>query len=81
MAVTSRMDFILRITDFIGGHWEDPDWGTNHFNQIILMTAINELASKISDTQVRSQIQNSVMRSVSQTAQNIQQESSQSETS
>ncbi len=71
MSSKSRLDFILQITHYFGGRWEDPNWGKDTLGQILIMTAIHELASKISDTKVRSEIQNSAVRSISQTAQNI----------
>jgi hypothetical protein len=26
-AIKNRQDFILWVTDFFHGHWEDPNWG------------------------------------------------------
>lgn len=53
----SRLDFILRLTDYFHGHWEDPEWGKRPGSQILIALAVSELSSKIADAAVRNQIQ------------------------
>ena len=53
----SRLDFILRLTDYFHGHWEDPSWGRRPGSQVLIALAIDVLSSKISDAGLRGQIQ------------------------
>jgi len=57
MAKTSRLDFILRLTDYFHGHWEDPGWGRMPASQVLIALALDELGSKISDAGLRKSIQ------------------------
>ncbi len=52
-----RLDFLLRLTDYFHGHWEDPEWGKHPTSQILIGLAIHDLASGIQDAEVRAQIQ------------------------
>lgn len=54
--VTSRLEFILQITDYFKGHWEDPEWGRRPANQVLIALAVRELAQGIQDAAVQKQI-------------------------
>jgi hypothetical protein len=56
MISKSRLDAILRLTDWFHGHWEDPEWGRMPVTQILIAVAIRELASAIRDKGLREQI-------------------------
>jgi len=47
--VNSRLEFILQITDYFKGHWEDPEWGRRPANQVLIALAVRELAQGIQD--------------------------------
>jgi len=57
MLSRSGLEFILRLTDWFHGHWEDPEWGRHPTSQILIAVAIHELASGIQDADLRGQIQ------------------------
>lgn len=54
--VKSRMDFILQVTNYFGGHWEDPSWGQQATNQALIALTIRELAAGITDAALQKQI-------------------------
>lgn len=56
MLSKSALDFILRLTDWFHGHWEDPEWGKRATSQILIAVAVRELASGIQDVELRSQL-------------------------
>ncbi len=53
MLSKSALDFILRLTDWFHGHWEDPEWGKRATSQILIAVAVRELASGIHDVELR----------------------------
>jgi hypothetical protein len=58
MALESeRLKFILLLTDYFHGHWEDPSWGTRAENQVLIALAVHELSGKIADAGARARIQ------------------------
>lgn len=54
--MNTSFNFILSITDYIRGHWESPDWGRLPVDQILIALAIRDLASAITDTDLRAQL-------------------------
>ncbi len=52
----NRLDFILRLTDYFNGHWEDPEWGKRPTTQILIALAAHELATGLQDAELRGQI-------------------------
>jgi hypothetical protein len=67
----SRFDFILHITNYFHGHWEDPNWGRRASDQILIATTIAELASRISDDKVKAQILDASDQVVSKSASHV----------
>jgi hypothetical protein len=57
MLSKAARDFILHITNYFHGHWEDPEWGRMPVNQVLIGLAIRELASGVEDGELRGQIQ------------------------
>jgi hypothetical protein len=55
--------------------WEDPEWGHTVADQHIIALSIHSLASKISDADIRKQIQSAAARAVLQTAEEVVRES------
>ena len=52
----ASMKFVLSITDYMKGHWEDPEWGRMPANQILIALAVRDLASGIQDSDLRTQL-------------------------
>ncbi len=71
MLSKSARDFILHITNYFHGHWEDPEWGRRPVNQILVSLAIRELANGIQDAETREQIHNITDKVVSINAQRV----------
>jgi hypothetical protein len=57
MLSKAALDFLLRITDWFHGHWEDPEWGKLPGSQILIAVALRDLASGIQDGESREAIQ------------------------
>ncbi|BBJ24334.1 hypothetical protein [Candidatus Nitrotoga sp. AM1P] len=71
MLSKSARDFILHITNYFHGHWEDPEWGRRPVNQILVSLAIRELANGIQDAETREQIHTITDKVVSINAQRV----------
>ena len=67
----SRLDFLLALTDYFHGHYEDLGWGRLPASQILIAVAINELSGRISDAGLRSQIQDASKQVVAKNAASI----------
>jgi len=57
MLSKAALDFLLRLTDWFHGHWEDPEWGKRPTTQILIALAVRDLATGIQDAEFRGQIQ------------------------
>lgn len=62
---------ILRITDFFGGHWEDPGWGQQPLNQVLVMLSAHTLAGGIEDEKARREVQLPLEKAIAGAAQRI----------
>ncbi len=71
MLTKDQLQFILRLTDFFHGHWEDPEWGKRPMNQLLIQLSTHTLASGIEDKRVRTAIQGSLEKSMAGLAQQI----------
>lgn len=71
MLTKEGLEFLLRITDFFHGHWEDPEWGKRPLNQILLMLSTHMLAGGIADSALRQQIQEAAAKGIAETAQSL----------
>lgn len=74
MLSKSARDFILHITNYFHGHWEDPEWGRRPVNQILVSLAIHELTNGIQDSEAREQIHNITDKVISINAQRVAKE-------
>lgn len=54
--VKSRLDFVLQVTNYFNGKWEDPGWGQRPENQALIALAIRELATGVRDAALQKQI-------------------------
>ncbi|MGQ0444071.1 MAG: hypothetical protein ACT4O2_02820 [Beijerinckiaceae bacterium] len=71
MLTKEGLNFLLRITDFFGGHWEDPGWGQKPINQVLIMLSAHTLVGGISDKETQRQVQAALERALADTAQKI----------
>jgi hypothetical protein len=71
MLSKAAMDFILRLTDWFHGHWEDPEWGKRASTQILVAVAVRDLAAGIQETELRSQIQSAADKVIAKSSQAI----------
>lgn len=62
--VKSRLDFVLQVTNYFNGHWEDPEWGRRPESQALIALAIRELASGITDATLKKQINEAAHRAI-----------------
>jgi hypothetical protein len=69
MLSKAALDFILRLTDWFHGHWEDPEWGKRPATQILIAVAVRDLATGIQDSDLRGQIQTAADKVVAKNAQ------------
>ncbi len=58
--VSARLAFLLWVTDFFHGHWEEP---IGPLGETAIKMAIHELAKGIKDTKARKLIQGAVAES------------------
>jgi hypothetical protein len=70
-SMDKRTQFLLWITDFFHGHWEDPEWGKTPIGQLSLATAIHQLASNVSDPEMRKQLQQATTKAVATAADKV----------
>jgi hypothetical protein len=71
MLSKARLDFILRLTDWFHGHWEDPEWGKRAPTQILVAIAVRDLADGIQDSELREQIQGAADKVVAKNGQSV----------
>lgn len=62
--VKSRLDFVLQVTNYFNGHWEDPDWGRRPTNQALIALAIRELAGGLTDAGLKKQINDAADKAI-----------------
>ena len=69
MLSKAGLDFILHITNYFHGHWEDPEWGRMPVNQLLIGVAIRELAEGIGDATIRGQVQTAANKAIAKNSQ------------
>jgi hypothetical protein len=68
MLSKEQLDFLLRITDYFHGHWEDPEWGKRYLNQILVLVSAHTLVSGLEDAAVRRQVMEPIEKAVAEIA-------------
>ena len=68
------LKFLLRITDYFDGHWEDPDWGQQPVNQVLVMVSALTLVDGIEDESTRNAVQQPLERAIAGAAMRIARE-------
>jgi hypothetical protein len=63
MLTREQLRFILTVTDFFHGHWEDPEWG-RRINEALKKVNVYLAASEIEDKDMRVAIQGLVEKNM-----------------
>ena len=71
MLSKSALDFILKITDYFHGHYEDPEWGRMPATQILVAVAVRDMAAGINDKELRTQITSAADKVVAMNSQAV----------
>lgn len=71
MLTKAGRDFILHITNYFHGHWEDPGWGQQPINQVLIGLTVRELAEGIQDKTLRTQIQTAANEAIAKNTTSI----------
>lgn len=69
MLTKEGLDFLLQITNYFNGHWEDPDWGRRPINQILVQLSALTLAEGIEDAGVRAEVHGAISKGIATSAQ------------
>ncbi|HEX2835585.1 MAG TPA: hypothetical protein VHW00_21410 [Thermoanaerobaculia bacterium] len=64
-----QLKFILQLTNYFDGHWEDPDWGTRPLNQVLALVGAHTFAEGIADVKTREAVQSPIATSIVDVAQ------------
>jgi hypothetical protein len=72
MLSKTALDFILRLTDWFHGHWEDPEWGKRPSSQILIAIAVRDLAAGVQDVELRGQIHAAADKVIAKNSQVVQ---------
>ena len=71
MLTKTRLDFILQLTNYFHGHWEDPAWGHLATSQVLIAIAVKDLASGIQDVETRNAIQGAAEKAIAKGSQAV----------
>lgn len=71
MLTKQGLEFLLRITDYFGGRWEDPGWGQQPINQVLVMLSAHTMAGGIEDDKARREVQGTLEKAIAGAAQKI----------
>jgi hypothetical protein len=71
MLTKEGLQFILQLTDYFHGHWEDPEWGKRSFSQVLVALGTHTLASGIADASIRTAIQGASEKAIVNAAQKV----------
>lgn len=69
MLTKEGLEFLLKITDYFKGHWEDPGWGQKPINQVLILLSTHTLAGGIAETEAHRQIQATIEKAMVNAAQ------------
>lgn len=63
MLTREQLKFILAVTDYFHGHWEDPEWG-RRINEVLKKINVHIAANEIEDNDLRVAIQGLVEKNM-----------------
>ncbi len=69
MLTKESLDFLLRMTDYFNGKWEDPEWGKRPINQVLISLSAHTMAIGIADIKARNKIQGNIEKVITEAAQ------------
>lgn len=82
MLTKEGLEFLLRITDYFNGHWEElvdpnnPGWSKKPINQVLLLLSAHTLAGGIADAEAQRQIHAAIEKAMADAAQRVVKSSS-----
>lgn len=68
MLSKQALEFILQVTHYFNGHWEDPDWGKSPASQVVVALALRDLAEGVHDSALRSEIRTATDKIIAKSA-------------
>jgi hypothetical protein len=71
MLTKEGLEFLLKITDYFKGHWEDPGWGQKPINQVLMLLSVHTLAGGIAETEAQRQVQAAIEKAMTDAAQQV----------
>jgi hypothetical protein len=71
MLTKKGLEYLLRITDYFNGRWEDPGWGQQPANQVLILSSVHTLAGGIDNAATRRQVQGIVEEAMTKAAQEV----------
>ena len=71
MLTKEGLEFLLKITDYFKGHWEDPNWGQKPVNQVLILLSAHTLAGGIAATEAQRQVQATIEKAMAVAAQSV----------
>lgn len=71
MLTKEGLEFLLRITDYFKGHYEDPGWGQRPINQVLLLLSAQTLTGGITDESLRRQMRTTLDKALTQAIQQV----------
>jgi hypothetical protein len=69
MLTKEGLEFLLKLTDYFKGHWEDPGWGQKPINQVLILLSAHTLADGIAETGAQRQVQAAIEKAMTDAAQ------------
>ncbi len=66
-----ELEFLLRITDYFHGHWEDPGWGSKYMNQVLVLLGAHTWANGIAETEARQAVQHTIEKAMTDVARKV----------
>ncbi len=71
MLTKEGLEFLLRMTDFFNGHYEEPigPLGPKAIHQVLILLSAHTWAGGITDTEARRQVQATIEKTMAEAAQ------------
>ncbi len=71
MLTKAGLEFLLQITDYFHGHWEDPEWGKRPINQVLVLLSTHTLANGVANPEARAAVQGTIEKAMAEAAQQV----------
>ena len=67
----AEMKFVLAITDFFHGHYEDPEWGKRGARELLALQAAGIFSREIADPEARQHLSEGILKATARVAQRM----------